>query len=50
MARETKWIRALNLAQKINRHTGSCWNTGGAEICERCITLAHQLEEELKNK
>jgi len=44
-----KWARALKLAQEINKHTGSCWNTGGAEICQRCLDLATKLEKELKN-
>jgi hypothetical protein len=45
---QSKWMRALELAREINKHVGSCWNTGGAEICERCLSLAKKLEKELK--
>jgi hypothetical protein len=41
-----KWTKALQLAREINKHTGSCWNTGGTEICERCFSLARKLVAE----
>jgi len=42
------WHKAVQLARKHLRHQGSCWTTGGPELCERCAALAHELLDAAK--
>jgi hypothetical protein len=40
---ETRWVKSLEEARRLNYHSYSCWTTGGEETCQKCWSLAEEL-------